>query len=44
VELIVRGFSRRGELMTRLFGSVTVRVLQQAPLPGSLSPVIVDYR
>ena len=32
-DLIVLGFPRRGELMTRLFGSVTLRVLQRAPCP-----------
>jgi nucleotide-binding universal stress UspA family protein len=32
-ELIVLGPPRRGELMTRLFGSVTLRVLQHAPCP-----------
>jgi nucleotide-binding universal stress UspA family protein len=32
-ELIVLGPPRRGELMTRLFGSVTLRVLQRAPCP-----------
>lgn len=32
-DLIVLGPPRRGELMTRLFGSVTLRVLQRAPCP-----------
>lgn len=32
-DLIVLGFPRRGELMTRLFGSVTLRVLERAPCP-----------
>jgi nucleotide-binding universal stress UspA family protein len=32
-DLIVLGSPRRGELMTRLFGSVTLRVLQHAPCP-----------
>jgi nucleotide-binding universal stress UspA family protein len=32
-DLIVLGRPRRGELRTRLFGSVTLRVLQQAPCP-----------
>jgi nucleotide-binding universal stress UspA family protein len=32
-DLIVLGTPRRGELMTRLFGSVTLRVLQRAPCP-----------
>ncbi len=32
-DLIVLGFPRRGELATRLFGSVTLRVLQHAPCP-----------
>jgi len=32
-DLIVLGAPRRGELMTRLFGSVTLRVLQRAPCP-----------
>ena len=32
-DLIVLGFPRRSELMTRLFGSVTLRVLQHAPCP-----------
>jgi nucleotide-binding universal stress UspA family protein len=32
-DLIVLGTPRRGELMTRLFGSVTLRVLQHAPCP-----------
>lgn len=32
-DLIVLGFPRRGELMTRLFGSVTLRVVQRAPCP-----------
>lgn len=32
-DLIVLGYPRRGELRTRLFGSVTLRVLQQAPCP-----------
>jgi nucleotide-binding universal stress UspA family protein len=32
-DLIVLGFPRRGELTTRLFGSVTLRVLQHAPCP-----------
>jgi hypothetical protein len=32
-DLIVLGFPRRGELMTRLFGSVTLRVLEHAPCP-----------
>jgi hypothetical protein len=29
----VLGTPRRGEFMTRLFGSVTLRVLQRAPCP-----------
>jgi nucleotide-binding universal stress UspA family protein len=32
-DLIVLGYPRRGELRTRLFGSVTLRVLQHAPCP-----------
>lgn len=32
-DVIVLGFPRRGELVTRLFGSVTLRVLQRAPCP-----------
>jgi nucleotide-binding universal stress UspA family protein len=32
-DLIVLGTPRRGEVMTRLFGSVTLRVLQRAPCP-----------
>jgi len=32
-DLIVLGFPRRGEFATRLFGSVTLRVLQHAPCP-----------
>jgi nucleotide-binding universal stress UspA family protein len=32
-DLIVLGFPRRGELATRLFGSVTLRVLLHAPCP-----------
>jgi nucleotide-binding universal stress UspA family protein len=32
-DLIVLGFPRRGTLTTRLFGSVTLSVLQQAPCP-----------
>jgi len=32
-DLIVLGAPRRGELRTRLFGSVTLRVLQHAPCP-----------
>jgi nucleotide-binding universal stress UspA family protein len=32
-DLVVLGTPRRGELMTRLFGSVTLRVLQRAPCP-----------
>ncbi|HEX7268288.1 MAG TPA: universal stress protein [Streptosporangiaceae bacterium] len=32
-DLIVLGFPRRGKLTTRLFGSVTLRVLQNAPCP-----------
>jgi nucleotide-binding universal stress UspA family protein len=32
-DLIVLGTPRRGELMTRLFGSVTLRVLQRAACP-----------
>jgi nucleotide-binding universal stress UspA family protein len=32
-DLIVLGPPRRGEFMTRLFGSVTLRVLQSAPCP-----------
>jgi nucleotide-binding universal stress UspA family protein len=32
-DLIVLGSPRRGELATRLFGSVTLRVLQHAPCP-----------
>lgn len=32
-DLIVLGPPRRGELATRLFGSVTLRVLQHAPCP-----------
>ncbi len=32
-DLIVLGYQRRGELRTRLFGSVTLRVLQHAPCP-----------
>jgi Universal stress protein family len=32
-DLIVLGFPRRRELLTRLFGSVTLRVLQHAPCP-----------
>ncbi len=32
-DLIVLGYPRRGGLRTRLFGSVTLRVLQHAPCP-----------
>ena len=32
-DVIVLGTPRRGEFMTRLFGSVTLRVLQRAPCP-----------
>ncbi len=32
-DLIVLGFPDRSELVTRLFGSVTLRVLQRAPCP-----------
>jgi nucleotide-binding universal stress UspA family protein len=32
-DLIVLGFPRRSELATRLFGSVTLRVLRHAPCP-----------
>jgi nucleotide-binding universal stress UspA family protein len=32
-DLIVLGFPRRGEFATRLFGSVTLRLLQHAPCP-----------
>jgi nucleotide-binding universal stress UspA family protein len=32
-DLIVLGTPRRGELMSRLFGSVTLHVLQHAPCP-----------
>jgi nucleotide-binding universal stress UspA family protein len=32
-DLIVLGPPRRGEFLTRLFGSVTLRVLQRAPCP-----------
>ena len=32
-DLIVLGAPRRGELMTRMFGSVTLRVLQRSPCP-----------
>ena len=32
-DLIVLGFSHRSELATRLFGSVTLRVLRHAPCP-----------
>jgi nucleotide-binding universal stress UspA family protein len=32
-DLIVLGYPRRGELRTRLFGSVTLRILQHAPCP-----------
>jgi nucleotide-binding universal stress UspA family protein len=32
-DLIVLGFPRRSEFATRLFGSVTLRVLQNAPCP-----------
>jgi len=32
-DLIVLGFPRRGALTTRLFGSVTLSVLQHAPCP-----------
>ncbi len=32
-DLIVLGFPRRGEFAARLFGSVTLRVLQHAPCP-----------
>ena len=32
-DLIVLGFPRRGGLATRLFGSVTLSVLQHAPCP-----------
>jgi nucleotide-binding universal stress UspA family protein len=32
-DLIVLGGPRRGELRTRLFGSVTLRILQHAPCP-----------
>src|SRR5258707_3683673 len=36
-DLIVLGYQRRGELRTRLFGSVTLRVLQHAPCPVLLT-------
>ena len=32
-DLIVLGFPRRGQITTRLFGSVTLSVLQHAPCP-----------
>lgn len=32
-ELIVLGTPRRGELLTRLFGSVTLRVIRRSPCP-----------
>jgi nucleotide-binding universal stress UspA family protein len=32
-DLIILGPSRRGELATRIFGSVTLHVLQHAPCP-----------
>ena len=37
-DLIVLGSSRRGELATRLFGSVTLRVLLHAPCPVLVAP------
>lgn len=42
-DLIVLGAPRRGELATRLFGSVTLRVLQHAPCPVLVaSPTSTD--
>lgn len=38
-DLIVLGCPHRRELMTRLFGSVTLRVLQKAPCPVLVAPV-----
>jgi nucleotide-binding universal stress UspA family protein len=37
-DLIVLGAPRRGELRTRLFGSVTLRVMQRAPCPVLVAP------
>jgi nucleotide-binding universal stress UspA family protein len=37
-DLILLGYPRRGELRTRLFGSVTLRVMQQAPCPVLTAP------
>jgi hypothetical protein len=37
-DLIVLGHSRRGELATRLSGSVTLRLLQHAPCPVLVAP------
>jgi nucleotide-binding universal stress UspA family protein len=37
-DLIVLGTPRRGEFMTRLFGSVTLRVLQRAQCPVIVAP------
>jgi len=36
--LIVLGSPRRGELLTRLFGSVTLRVVRRAPCPVLVAP------
>jgi nucleotide-binding universal stress UspA family protein len=37
-DLIVLGYPRRGQLRTRLFGSVTLRVLQHARCPVLVAP------
>jgi nucleotide-binding universal stress UspA family protein len=37
-DLIVLGAPRRGEFRTRLFGSVTLRVMQRAPCPVLVAP------
>jgi len=37
-QLIVLGRPRRGELLARLFGSVTHRVIQRSPCPVLVAP------